>query len=441
MNVVDVAMVGRLGPDALAAVGMGTVVIWMVLSFGVAIRTGVQAVTSRRLGQRKFEGCGSALTSGLLLAAAVGLVLSVTGYLLTVSVMGFLLDDPNVVPLAVDYTRWSFLGVVFAIMGYAYQGFFNGVERTRVHMQVTITSNVLNVYLNAGLIFGSENLPRLLSNTPFGDLSVLARLWTPFHFPELGIAGAAIATVAASVWMVFHYSAFGLLREFRTQYCMFQTGFSRQVLKRVTIIATPQGLQEMGVMFVFVLFFKITAIVGTLELAATEVVFTIMQASFLPALGFGTACATLVGKHLGENEAERAEVSIVESVRWSIIFMGTMGLVFFLFPQAILPVFTHDQAVIRLGVVALRILGAVQFIDAVGMTLWFALSGAGNTRYPAVVDMVIAWFFFLPTCYITAVKFQAGILGSWISFGLYLTLYAVAMAWKVTRGDWKEIEV
>ena len=441
MNLFDVAMVGYLGANALAAVGMGSIVIWSVLSFGIAIRTGVQTVTSRRLGERRYEGCGAALNNGLIISTIAGIILSVAGYLLTIPIINFLLDDPEVIPLAVNYTQWAFLSVIFAIMGYAFQGFFNGIERTRIHMQVTITSNILNVYLNAGLIFGSDNLPTLLSNTPLGNLSFLAGLWTPFNFPALGVAGAAVATLIATFWMAIHYSIYGLLREFRVHYRTFQKRLDTAGLKKVIRIAAPQGFQEAGVMFVFVLFFKITAMVGTVEVAATEVVFTIMQTSFLPAMGFGVACATLVGKYLGEGDPDRAEMSMIESVRWSILFMGTMGIIFILFPKTIIPFFTRDQEVIQVGVVALRILGVVQFADAVGMTLWFALCGAGNTKYPAIVEMTIAWLFFLPACYITAVKLQMGIIGSWVSFGVYITLYATAIAWKVTRGDWKEIKV
>jgi len=441
MNVVDVAMVGRLGANALAAVGMGSMVIWTVLSFGIAIRTGVQTVTSRRLGEGRLEECGAALNNGLLFSAFVGCVLSITGFLLTVPFIHFLLDDPNVIPLAVGYTKWAFLSVLFATMGYAFQGFFNGIEKTRIHMQVTITANLLNVYLNAGLIFGSDNLPGLLSNTPLGNLSFLSVIWTPLHFPALGVEGAAIATLCASIWMVSHYSIYSFLRQFRIRYGSFRKGINSTVLKKVGAIAAPQGFQEAGVMFAFVLFFKITALVGTPEVAATQVVFTIMETSFLPAMGFGIACATLVGKYLGERDPNRAEVSMVESVRWSIIVMGTMGIIFLLFPHVILPFFTDDREVIQLGVVALRILGVVQFADAVGMTLWFALCGAGNTKFPAIVEMIIAWGFFLPACYITAVKLQTGIVGSWVSFGIYIALFATAMAWKVTRGDWKKIKV
>ena len=441
MNIADVAMVGRLGANALAAVGMGSVLIWTVMSFGIAARTGVQTVTSRRLGEKKFEECGAILSNGLIFAGVTGLILSLLGYRFTSPLINFMLKDPEVVYLAVDYTRWAFISVMFVTVGYAFQGFFNGVERTGIHMEVTVASNILNVYLNAGLIFGSENLPTLLSKTPIGDISNLAGLWTPFHFPELGVEGAAIATMFASVWMVIHYGLRAFAREFREKFFVFHGGLNKRILKRVVSIATPQGLQEVGVMLVFVLFFKIIAMIGTREVAATEVVFTIMQASFLPAAGFGIACATLVGKFLGEKNPDQAEVSIFEAVRWSVIFMGSMGLFFLLFPTTILSFFTNDREVIRLGIFALRILGVVQFADAIGMTLWFALSGAGNTRYPAIAEMIIAWGFFLPACYITVVRMGVGIEGPWICFFFYLLFYAVAVLWKVLQGDWKEIKV
>jgi Na+-driven multidrug efflux pump len=94
-----------------------------------------------------------------------------------------------------------------------------------------------------------------------------------------------------------------------------------------------------------------------------------------------------------------------------------------------------------MGVIALRILGVVQFFDAVVMTLWFGLSGAGNTKFPAIVDIALAWGVFLPGCYIMGIIFALGIVGPWLAFAIYLFLYAVVLAWKVLQGDWKEIEV
>ena len=441
MNVVDVAMVGRLGAKSLAAVGLGAVLIWTILSIGVAFRTGVQTVTARRYGQKRFSDCGLALNSGLALASIVGVIFSMMGYKMAGVAIRFLIDDPDVIPLAIVYTQWSFVGAACITIGYAFQGFYNGVERTRIHMEVTIVSNLLNIYLDAGLIFGNARLTEMLASSPVGDISFLSVLWSPFDFPALGVEGAAIATLCAAVWMIIHYTLRGFTQEFRTNYGTYKGGFNRETLKKEVEVAAPQGFQEVGVTIVYVLFFKIIGMIGTVEVAATEVVFTLAMASFLPAVGFGVACATLVGKALGEEDPERAAVSMLESVRWSVIFMGTMGILFLLFPRPILLIFTNDREVIEMGLVALRILGVVQFFDAVGMTLWFALSGAGNTLFPAIIDLSLSWGIFLPGSYLLGIVFGYGLIGPWLAFAIYLFLYAICITWKILKGDWKEIEI
>ena len=441
MNVVDVAMVGRLGAKSLAAVGLGAVLIWTILSIGVAFRTGVQTVTARRYGQKRFSDCGLALNSGLALASIVGVIFAMMGYKMAGVAIRFLIDDPDVIPLAIVYTQWSFVGAACITIGYAFQGFYNGVERTRIHMEVTIVSNILNIYLDAGLIFGNARLTEMLASSPVGDISFLSVLWSPFDFPALGVEGAAIATLCAAVWMIIHYTLRGFTQEFRTNYGTYKGGFNRETLKKEVEVAAPQGFQEVGVTIVYVLFFKIIGMIGTVEVAATEVVFTLAMASFLPAIGFGVACATLVGKALGEEDPERAAVSMLESVRWSVIFMGTMGILFLLFPRPILLIFTNDGEVIEMGLVALRILGVVQFFDAVGMTLWFALSGAGNTLFPAIIDLSLSWGIFLPGSYLLGIVFGYGLIGPWLAFAIYLFLYAICITWKTLKGDWKEIEI
>ena len=441
MNVVDVAMVGRLGAKSLAAVGLGAVLIWTILSIGVAFRTGVQTVTARRYGQKRFSDCGLALNSGLALASIVGVIFAMMGYKMAGVAIRFLIDDPDVIPLAIVYTQWSFVGAACITIGYAFQGFYNGVERTRIHMEVTIVSNILNIYLDAGLIFGNARLTEMLASSPVGDISFLSVLWSPFDFPALGVEGAAIATLCAAVWMIIHYTLRGFTQEFRTNYGTYKGGFNRETLKKEVEVAAPQGFQEVGVTIVYVLFFKIIGMIGTVEVAATEVVFTLAMASFLPAIGFGVACATLVGKALGEEDPERAAVSMLESVRWSVIFMGTMGILFLLFPRPILLIFTNDGEVIEMALVALRILGVVQFFDAVGMTLWFALSGAGNTLFPAIIDLSLSWGIFLPGSYLLGIVFGYGLIGPWLAFAIYLFLYAICITWKTLKGDWKEIEI
>ncbi len=441
MNLADMAMVGRLGAEALAAVGMGSMVVWTLLSTGIALRTSVQTVAARRLGQKKLEECGTALRNGLFMALVSGLPLGIIGYLQADNLAPLLLSDIAVVDLCRDYMKVAFMSVAFTSLGFAFQGFYTGVERTRLHMNVTITANLVNIYLNAGFIYGRENVVEFFRNFLSGKLSWLGYAWSWAPFPELGVKGAATATLLASVWLMVHYAAYLVVPDIRRRFTVFKRTLDFKMMRRQLTLLLPQAGQELAVMGGFVVFFKIVGMIGTAELAATEVVFSIMGASFMPAAGVGQACATLVGKFLGEKRPDKSVISIIESIRWSLWIMGSMGVIFFIFPEKILPLFTNDPAVIRAGIVGLRVLAVAQFADAVGITLWFSLTGAGNTIYPALVEIIIAWGFFLPVSYLLGVVLGFGNFGAWLTFGVYIILFATLMSWKVLKGDWKTISV
>ena len=121
--------------------------------------------------------------------------------------------------------------------------------------------------------------------------------------------------------------------------------------------------------------------------------------------------------------------------------MGSMGLFFILFPEFILSLFTDDQNIIMMGVWGLRVIGVIQFVDAVGFTMFLALTGAGNTLYPAMVESSLIWFFMLPLSYCFGVHFGLGFKLPWVIFAIYLILMAIILTVKVKKGDWKEIEV
>ena len=171
------------------------------------------------------------------------------------------------------------------------------------------------------------------------------------------------------------------------------------MLKKQLIISYPLAIQEFLVMLSLTAFYKIIAIIGIIELAATQIIFKIMHTSFMPAIGIGQACATLVGKYLGEENLNKAELSIYESIRGSLYIMGVMGLIFIIFSESIVSIFIKDISVIKLAAPGLKFIGFLQFIDAFCFTLWFALTGAGDTRIPAIFDILNHWLVFVPLCY------------------------------------------
>jgi len=441
MSLVDVAMVGHLGPEALAATGMGGMLAWGALSIVLGIRTSVQTITSRRLGQKKPKECINALNNGFLLASIYSIPISFLGWTYGYLIIPLFITDSITTPIAISYFSISSIGIFFNALSFVFQGFYTGIEKTKIHLNVTITSNIINAYLNAGFIYGKAKLGYLFASQTnnFFDLS---NFWFWADFEGMGVTGAAIGTLISSIWMMGHY--FYYLN--KQKIIMDNKGFlnlrlNSEMLKKQIRLSFPMGFQEMMIAIGYSFFYKIMSLIGILELATTQLLFTIMHASFMPAMGVGQACATLVGKYMGSKEIEKSEQSIKESLRIAEYIMGTMGVVFIFFPKFILLLFTSDPEIIKMGIWGLRLIGFLQFVDAVCFTLFLALTGAGNTLFPALVESLLIWCFMLPVSYYIGVVLMVGFKGPFVAFAIYLLFMAVILSLKMKKGDWKEIEV
>ena len=440
MSIFDVAMVGRLGPEALAATGMGGMLVWAPMSIALGIRTAVQTVSSRRLGQKKEKEAGVAFHNGLIMAIVFGIPVTVMGWAFTDEIVPFFLTDSKTISLATDYTTIVFISLLFSVLGFVFVGFFTGIEKTKFHMTVTVASNLINLYLNAALIYGSEGIDLFFKETG-SSFSFLSVLWGWTTFPAMGVKGAAIATLIASVWMMFHYFFYLFSGEIRTVFRVFTFSFDLPMMKRQLGLAVPMGAQECIIAFGWTCFLKVVGIIGVVELATTHIIFTIMHASFMPAMGVGMACSTLVSKYMGEKKLNNSVDSIKESIRLAEYGMGTLGISFIFFPELYLSVFTDDKNIIEMGKIGLQVVGALQFLDAVGFVLLFALIGAGNTVFPAVVESLLVWTIVVFGTYFLGVYLDYGFSAPWILFPIYMFLFAGIMTWKVLQGDWKKIEV
>ena len=127
----DVAMVGRLGPEALAATGMGGMLVWALMSAALGIRTAVQTVSSRRLGEKKEVKSGTSFHNGLIMATAFGLPTSFIGWCFVDKIVPFFIQDPVATKLAVDYTSIVFISLFFSVYSFVFMGFYTGIEKTK----------------------------------------------------------------------------------------------------------------------------------------------------------------------------------------------------------------------------------------------------------------------------------------------------------------------
>ena len=131
MGLTDMAMVSRLGVVALAATGIGSLLLWVVMSMGIGVRTAVQTVTSRRLGQKIFHKCGHALHNGIMLVFIIAIPATLLGTYYSHDIAELFLDDLLVIPQCANYIHIGFYGVFFVLMAFAFQGFYTGIEQQK----------------------------------------------------------------------------------------------------------------------------------------------------------------------------------------------------------------------------------------------------------------------------------------------------------------------
>ncbi len=422
VGLVDTMMVGRIGVNALAATGLGCLAIWMVMGALGHLSTGTQILASRRTGQTDHAGAGRALRAALQIALPLGLLLTILFWFAYPAYFALILggrQDP-LFPLCSEYSQLRLLGLLPFLLIAALKGFFNGLGDTSQHMRVSLLINVVNVFFNWVFIFGN------LGATP------------------MGVAGAglasSLATTAGAVYFLFRAHRAGLedSHGFRPRDLLKPLGRVAERPSRLIRLSLPAGVQAFLVLGGFTLFMAMMKVAGTAEVAATNVIFTILSFSFMPGFGIGMAASTLIGQKLGAGLPDEAQSAGQEAMKIGMLLMGLMGVIFITFPDQLLGLFTDDAAVLAAGRWPLRLLGSIQVLDALSMTTAGCLEGAGLTLFVMWSEVLVNWLVFLPLSAWILLIHGGGINMAFTSLVIYLACYALILQWKWRRGDWKE---
>ena len=418
LSVVDTAMLGRLGAAPLAASGVAGVLAFALLYSLGGMIVGVQALVARRFGEEEFLQCGEVLRSGLVVGALFGIPLGIAAPWIARIAAPLLSPDPEVARLGAVYLHYRLYGAAFSFFSWVYAAFFAGIGRTGHQLVNSIVVTAVNGVLDYLLIFGRGGLP------------------------ALGVAGAAIATNIALGVGVAYYVVVTLLPLYRRTYAPYRAArsFGRWVapLFRLSLPVHVQRALSHGSWFAF---FLIASRIGTLELAATNVIRSIYSLSIMIAIGMGTASAALVGQGLGARRPDDAERLAWEATKLSAYVMAAIGILFLVVPQWIFRIYTSDPAVIAVGRTPLFYLGLVQGLAGVALVLSQTLHGAGNTRFVLVVELCVCIGIYLPTAFFLGLHSKLGLVGAWTAEYVYWLSLAVIMLVKFRRGTWKAIRL
>lgn len=415
LNLVDTGMVGTLGNAALAATGLGSFVNFLAMSVILGISAGVQAMAARRLGEGRHDETAVPLNGGLLLALLFGLPLSLACISLAPAFFELLNDDPAVVAAGTPYLEVRLAAMVGVGMNFAFRGYWSAVHLTRLYFGTLVFMHSLNIFLNWVFIFGNLGAP------------------------AMGVTGAGFATTLSIYTGTLCYFVLAL-RNARSH------GFMHAVPRRETLgtmirVSLPSGLQQLFFSGGMVVLFWIVGMIGTRELAAANVLMHLVLVGILPLLGLGLAAASLVGNALGRDEVDDARLW-----GWNVALLGlvlalAIGLPAALLRDQILSVFIHDPVTLALARGPLLISALMIWTDALGMVLFNAHMGAGDTRRVMLVSVSYQWLFFLPLAYLAGPVWGGGLLTVWLLQGLYRLLQTLTIMHFWRRGDWAAVRV
>lgn len=416
--VVDMFFVGRLGANAIATVGLTEASITIVYSIAMGLSTAATAVVARRTGEKDPDGAAHAGMQSILIALAVTAVVSILGIIFASDILRFMGASEEVVKEGAGFTRIMLGGSVVIILLFLLNGVFRGAGDAAMAMRSLWIASLLNIVLCPLLIYG------------YGP------------FPALGLEGAAIATTIGRGTGVLYqcYHMFSGKSSIKVKPIHFK--WDKPVIRTLLEVAWPATLQftiASGSWIILAILVAHTG--GTDATAGYQVALRNIVFFILPAWGLSNAAATLVGQNLGANQPDRAERSVMLTMRYNAIFMAFVMLSFLLFASPIISIFTSDPNVHRVGVLALRVLGSGFVFYGIGMVMIQALNGAGDTKTPTWINFVAFWLFQIPFAWLLASALGMGPVGAFVAIPVAETLIAISAWYYFRKGKWKLVKV
>jgi MATE family, multidrug efflux pump len=410
-------MVGRLGATELAAVGFGGVWLWTTFSFLFGSTTGVQTFVSQTHGAGEPRRCGFWAWQGLYVSLPLTALAAAVFVLGAGALVDLLGPSPALRPLAVGYMRWRALGAVGLVAAMVLTAFFRGLGDTRTPLYATLAANAVNAVLDYGLVFGRLGLPQ----------------W--------GTAGAGLATgIAEWVYFAVLVAAFRR-RRIAAEFATARSAPSLRDLRRLVRTGAPIGGQWFLGMTSFAIFTTLIARMGDASMAASQAFVVLLSVSFMQAIGISIAASTLVGRYVGARDLGAAERSFRSALRVAALFCVAIGLLFAVLPGPLLRIFSDDPSVLSLGR-PLLLLGALfQVFDALGIVTDGALRGAGDTRWPFLAQLALAWGLFVPLAWLLGVAWGGGLLGAWVGGTVHVAVLACALVLRFRSGAWQRIAI
>lgn len=416
-EIADIFFVGRLGSEAVAAVGLTAALIIIVFAIGLGLSMAATAMVARRVGARDTDGAARSAWQAIVLTVAFAVPAGALGAAYAPELLGLMGASESVREIGSGYAAVMLGSNLVILLLFLFNAIFRGAGDASAAMRALWLANILNIVLDPIFIFG----------------------WGPV--PAMGVTGAAVATaigrgvgVAYQIWLL---TAGKTSVRLERRHCRLDLSIQRTLIR----VAGPGMLQYLVGTASWLAVMRLMAGFGSDALAGYTVAIRVIIFALLPSWGISNAAATLVGQNLGADQPDRAERSVWYCTLLDMGFLALMGITFWILAPQTVAIFVDAPAARAVGIESMRILTLIYPIWAVGMVTVQSFNGAGDTTTPTWIHFFCFWVLQLPLAWLLAYPAGWGTAGVFWAIAGAQVVAAIVCAHLFRQGRWKTISV
>ena len=366
INFTDTAFLGHLGVIALGASMLAGLFYFVFTTIAAGFAVGIQIIVARRYGEKNYNRIGVIFEHGSLFVAILGTLLFSILYFFSDHLLHWLIDSENIYAASLDYIKYRQFGIIFVCFNFLYRALYVGISNTKVITYSTIIMAVVNIVLDYSLIFGN------------------------FGFKEMGIGGAAIASLAAEVSAFIFFTLYSYITLRKREFGMFKIHrFESELMGRILRLSTPTMVQKLFSFGVWFIFFVLIEKMGETATGISSITRSIYMILITPCFAFSTTTNTLVSRIIGEGHNDQVFSTIGKVLKNCLLCTIPIVVVVALFPLEFVGIYTDDIDFARLVIPSIVVICSGTIFQGIGNAYFEAVSGTGNTSAALYLESAI----------------------------------------------------
>lgn len=411
--ITDIFFVGKLGPHAIATIGLTESILTIVYTISFGLSIGAGAMVARRVGEQDMEGASHTAVQTLVLGIIISTLIAFIGVAYAPDLLRLMGGTEEVIAYGSDYMRVMFGGNAVIVLLFLGNAIFRGAGDGAIAMRALWLANGINVLLVPCFVYGF------------------------LFIPAMGVTGAAVATTLSRGIGAIYTLSHLFRSDGRIKLHKRHINLNFDLIKRILNLSGSGTLQVFIATASWIGLVRVMSTFGNEAVAGYTIGFRIILFAIFPAFGLANAAATMVGQSLGAKKPERAEKAVWLAGFYNMVFLGVMGLVFILFASSIIGWFTTDVAVHAYATACLRTVASGFLLYGFGMVICQSFNGAGDTWTPTIINFFVFWMFELPMAYFLSTPMGMGPQGVFLAVTLAFSALAVVSVVVFRRGNWK----